>query len=167
MLFPSYTQGIPAFRLLILATMLGSPYSYIYNFIVASKGGLRPLLLITGASAAIIVTSSIALIPKFGIFGAATSQALVQAATAILVTLWAIKTRVLEYGKREAFISIATLTVVGAVYLEPPLFIFASLFILRFSLVINKPEYEALKEFIPKRMHLIAKIIEVLLPKHT
>lgn len=163
MLFPSYTQGIPAFRLLVLATMLGAPYSYLYNFIVASKGGLRPLLLITGTSAAVIIASSIALIPKLGIFGAAISQALVQTTTAILITLWAIKTRVLEFGKREIFVSVTTLTVVGAVYLEPLVFILVFLFFLRFSTVVNKSEYESLEEFIPKRIHIITRIIELLL----
>lgn len=164
-LFPSYTQGVPAFRVLVIATMLGAPFTYLYNFILASKRGLRPLLLITGASAGLIVASSVALIPVLGILGAALSQALVQGATALLMMLWAHRSRVLELGKREALVSFLMLIAACATYLEPLLFVLPVLLLIKFTLVVNRTEYEALKEFIPKRLHIVKRVIEMLLPR--
>ncbi|MEM0121466.1 MAG: hypothetical protein QW688_08530 [Thermoprotei archaeon] len=157
--FPAYSEGVAAFKILVLSTLVGASYTNLYSFFVVKRVGLRPLIYISAATAALITLSSYVLIPRVGVTGAAVSQALVQGVSAVVFTVWATRVGVLNIGVREASLIVLYTVVPAAVYVQPLLFPLSLLPLLRFSVVMNGGEFNAVKGFIPARLSFVGRLI--------
>jgi len=158
-LFPAYTPGITSFKLLILATMLGTPFTYLTNFIAISRKTLKPMLYITTITATLITITSIILIPRLGIIGAAISQTTVQLTATALITIWATTTHTIKFNKREITVISAITASAILTYMLPQLFFTEYLLLARPALIIDQNELKSIEEFIPEHLKFIVNTL--------
>lgn len=165
-LFPEYVTGIPAFILLLLASVLPFPIGSLTNFIIAFKRDLRPFLVLTVLNALTVLITSFLLIPRIGIIGGAISQVIVAIVGSLFTIFYALRTKVFFPTFKE-YVMLSILPLVGAyeAFIDPrwlDLLLFLALIIIFKSLkIIERDDVELIRGFLPRKLVFIYKVLRV------
>ncbi|TRM73834.1 polysaccharide biosynthesis protein, partial [Sulfolobus sp. A20-N-F8] len=165
--FPDYASGIPAFTLLLMASVLPFPISSLTNFIVAFKRDLRPFLVLTVLNASTVLITSFLLIPRIGIIGGAISQVIVAIVSSLFTVFYALRTKVFfPTFKEYVILSIIPLVGVYEVFIDPrwlDLILFLTLILIfKFLGIIERDYVELIKGFLPQKLAFVYKVLRVL-----
>ena len=157
-LFPQYVSGISAMQLLILFLTATMPLQLLSVFIIAAKKNYMPFIIIGSVSAAEVVITSLYLIPRMGILGAAVAQAINAVLVSALYLLFSQLQGVFRLGRREAMALVA----VGLSFLALISWAVA-LFVVLISFkvlgLVNNDEIKTVETFIPPALRKVTKIL--------
>ncbi|MEM3811119.1 MAG: oligosaccharide flippase family protein [Conexivisphaerales archaeon] len=159
--FSQYVPGIPSLELLLFALLIATPFGALVNFIVIVKKGFRPLLVLSVLDALLVIVTSIILIPRIGIFGAAISQATVQGVYAAYIITLAQREGAFKMGTVEllSIFSIITLVIIPISWIAS---LIAYLVLIKVLRILRKDDLTVIDYFLPKRLKFIIKILRPL-----
>ncbi|MDG6928028.1 MAG: oligosaccharide flippase family protein [Nitrososphaerota archaeon] len=159
--FPQYVSGVPSLELLLFALLLATPFGALVNFVVVVRKGFRPLLVLSVLDAALVIITSIILIPRIGIFGAAISQAIVQGVYAAYITVLAQREGAFHMGRLEALtvLSVLSLALIPIAW-EASLVVY--LILIRTLGTFTKNDLSVINQFLPDRLKFITTILKPL-----
>ncbi len=159
--FPQYIPGIPSLELLLFALLLATPFGALVNFMVVVRKGFRLLLILSILDASLIIITSIILIPRIGIFGAAISQAIVQGVYAAYITVLAQREGAFHMGRPEALtvLSVLSLALIPIAW-EASLVVY--LILIRTLGTFTKSDLSVINQFLPDRLKFITTILKPL-----
>lgn len=164
LLFPNFSQGLNALKLLLVASMLyvfsGIPMASILAF----QKDQRPFLVLAVTNSLAVVGLSALLIPYYSVIGGALAQLLVSAYSTAFVLYYSKSVEAIRYGSKEIG---ALMVAVGVAFVEVFLtnvFFSALAFIggvlaLRLLRVITEHEIQLLNRLVPNRLKLALTLI--------
>ncbi|BBD73476.1 polysaccharide biosynthesis protein [Sulfodiicoccus acidiphilus] len=160
-LFPQYVPGLTSLELLVLFVTATSPFIALSNVIIAAKRDYRPLALIGVVSAAEVVVTSLLLIPRMGILGAALSQVGNTVLTSALYLYFTVEQGLLSLGRRE----LVGIGLFGATFVSlwnPWIAFVLVLLGAKLGGLISRADLTSLRSFIPPSLSFLGRVIEAM-----
>ncbi|AFU92005.1 polysaccharide biosynthesis-related protein [Sulfolobus virus STSV2] len=165
--FPAYKASLDALSILSLSFIFSIPFLVLTQFIISYKRDLRLFTLISLIDAVLVVLTSIALVPRLGILGAAISQLIVAVVNNVLNLLYSLHVKVFKVGKKELLLMIMMPVIfVYELFFDKAYFSVLLLFVLfvlfKLTKIFNKHEKDVITYFIEKKLSFTKRFFEVI-----